>query len=118
MSSGLGLTTHEIIEGIIQSFQSGAIMPIDAINALGKVLRAKYVPQFKDILKHLFSIDSPMIDVSQWRLISVKALLQILHEMNMIISLKNGKTISRILQFPDEESQFESLARSIVNGKL
>lgn len=118
MVIGPSLNINETIEWIIEASQSGEITPIAAINSLGKILRAKYIPQFKKILGHLFLIDLPLLDLTGWRFVSVKVLLQVLYEVKLVIPLKIDKTVIRIIQFPDGELQFDSLVQSVVNNTL
>ncbi len=115
---GIQLSVHETIEGVLCSFESGAISINDAVLGLAPILRARYVPRFKALLRIFLTDQTDIIDITSWRFVAVRALLQVLNELHLITPIKIQDQVLRVLRFPDDPARLNQFTKSLLKGNI
>ena len=84
------------------------------VESLGRIVKEIQRPHFEKLLRE--SISSGVIDITDWTIVAVRALLKVCAEDNLRISLKDGTRYFMPVRYPKGQ-MLESLANAIVSGE-
>jgi hypothetical protein len=84
------------------------------VESLGRIVKEIQRPHFEKLIRE--SISSGVIDITDWTIEAVRALLKVCAEDNLRISLKDGTRYFMPVRYPKGQ-MLESLANAIVSGE-
>ncbi|MFX1481927.1 MAG: hypothetical protein ACFFCP_01930 [Promethearchaeota archaeon] len=84
------------------------------VETLGRIISKMNRAQFEQLIRT--SLNSDVVDVTEWTLEGVKALLTVCAEGNLRITLKDGTRYFMPVRYP-RGPMLESLATAIVTGE-
>jgi len=84
------------------------------VESLGRIIKEIQRPHFEKLIRE--SISSGVIDITDWTIEAVRALLKVCAEDNLRISLKDGTRYFMPVRYPKGQ-MLESLANAIVSGE-
>lgn len=84
------------------------------VESLGRIVKEIQRPHFEKLIRE--SISSGVIDITDWTIEAVRALLKVCAEDNLRVSLKDGSRYFMPVRYPKGQ-MLESLANAIVSGE-
>ena len=84
------------------------------VESLGRIVKEIQRPHFEKLIRE--SISSGVIDITDWTIEAVRALLKVCAEENLRVTLKNGTRYFMPVRYPKGQ-MLESLANAIVSGE-
>jgi len=84
------------------------------VESLGRIVKKIHRPHFEKLIRE--SIKSGVVDITDWTIEAVRALLKVCAEENLKITLKNDTRYFMPVRYP-KEPMLESLAKAIVSGE-
>ncbi|KXH71613.1 MAG: hypothetical protein AM326_11630 [Candidatus Thorarchaeota archaeon SMTZ-45] len=84
------------------------------IESLGRIIKQLQRPHFEKLIRE--SIISGIIDITDWTIEAVRALLKVCAEKNLKITLKDGTRYIMLVKYPKDQ-MLESLANAIKSGE-
>ena len=83
------------------------------VESLGRIVKQIQRPHFEKLIRE--SITSGVVDITDWTIEAVRALLKICSEGNLRVTLKDGTRYFMPVRYPKGQ-MLESLANAIVSG--
>jgi hypothetical protein len=84
------------------------------VESLGRIVKQIQRPHFEKLIRE--SIKSGVVDITDWTIEAVRALLRVCAEENLKITLKDGTRYFMPVRYP-KGPMLESLAKAIVSGE-
>lgn len=84
------------------------------VESLGRIVKQIQRPHFEKLIRE--SINSGVVDITDWTIEAVRALLKVCAEENLKITLKDGTRYFMPVRYPKGQ-MLESLANAIVSGE-
>ncbi|MFW9962055.1 MAG: hypothetical protein ACFFCX_00655 [Candidatus Sifarchaeia archaeon] len=84
------------------------------VESLGRIVKQIHRPHFEKLIRE--SINSGVVDITDWTIEAVKALLKVCAEENLKITMKDGTRYFMPVKYPKGKI-LESLANDIVSGE-
>lgn len=84
------------------------------VESLGRIVKMLQRPHFEKLIRE--SVKSGIIDITDWTIEAVRALLKVCAEENRKVTLKDGTRYFMPVRYP-EGQMLESLAKVIVSGE-
>ncbi len=84
------------------------------VESLGRIVKEIQRPYFEKLIRE--SISSGVVDITDWTIEAVRALLRVCAEENLRITLKDGTRYFMPVRYP-KGRMLESLANAIVSGE-
>ena len=84
------------------------------VESLGRIIKEIQCPHFEKLIRE--SISSGVVDITDWTIEAVRALLRVCAEENLRITLKDGTRYFMPVRYPKGQ-MLESLANAIVSGQ-
>ena len=84
------------------------------VESLGRIVKEIQRPHFEKLIHE--SINSGVVDITDWTIEAVRALLKVCAEGNLRITLKDGTRYFMPVRYPKGQ-MLESLANAIVSGQ-
>ena len=84
------------------------------VESLGRIVKTIQRPHFEKLIRE--SITSGVVDITDWTIEAVRALLKVCAEENRRITLKDGTRYFMPVRYPKGQ-MLESLASAIVSGE-
>ncbi|MHA1964321.1 MAG: hypothetical protein ACXACG_07715 [Candidatus Thorarchaeota archaeon] len=82
------------------------------VESLGRIVKEIQRPHFEKLIRE--SINSGVVDITDWTIEAVRTLLKVCAEENLKITLKNGTRYFMPVRYP-KGPMLESLANAIVS---
>ena len=84
------------------------------VESLGRIVKQLHRPHFEKLIRE--SIGSGVVDITDWTIEAVKALLKVCAEENLRVTMKDGTRYFLPVRYPKGQ-MLESLANAIVSGE-
>lgn len=84
------------------------------VESLGRIVKKLQHPHFEKLIRE--SINSGVVDITDWTIEALRALLKVCAEDNLRITLKDGTRYFMPVSYP-KGPLLESLANAIVSGE-
>ncbi|MHA2352925.1 MAG: hypothetical protein ACXAC0_01730 [Candidatus Thorarchaeota archaeon] len=84
------------------------------VESLGRIVKRIQSPHFEKLIRE--SISSGVVDITDWTIEGVRALLKVCAEENLRVTLKDGTRYFMPVKYPKGQ-MLESLANAIVSGQ-
>jgi len=84
------------------------------IESLGRIVKQIHSPHFEKLIRE--SLTSGVVDITDWTLEAVRALLKVCAEQTLRVTLKDGTRYFMPVRYP-KGPILESLANAIVSGE-
>ncbi len=84
------------------------------VESLGRIVKEIQRPHFEKLIRE--SINAGVVDITDWTIEAVRALLKVCAEENLRITLKDGTRYFMPVRYPKGQ-MLESLANAIVSGQ-
>jgi hypothetical protein len=84
------------------------------VESLGRIVKEIQRPHFEKLIRE--SLSSGVVDITDWTIEAVRALLRVCAEENLRITLKDGTRYFMPVRYPKGQ-MLESLANAIVSGE-
>lgn len=84
------------------------------VESLGRIVKEIQRPHFEKLIRE--SITTGVVDITDWTIEAVRALLKVCAEENLRITLKDGTRYFMPVRYPKGQ-MLESLANAIVSGQ-
>jgi hypothetical protein len=85
------------------------------IEALGRVVNNQNQIQFEGMIRDM--LWSGAVDITDWTLQAITALIRVCSEENLVITLKQGTRFFMPVHYP-HESMLEAFAKTIMTGQF
>ena len=85
------------------------------VESLGRIVKEIQRPHFEKLIRE--SISAGIVDITDWTIEAVRALLKVCAEETLRITLKDGTRYFMPVRYPKGQ-MLESLANAIISGEL